>query len=329
MTKLPRADTWVIGAGEMPAYIEEKGADPFRPHVVLISSDDGLIRATALGPADELEGLLAQAIHQAMATPMAGSPGPPGRVVVPSKKLAGLVADQLPGVAIDVGPVPQFDEAMAAMKEAFSSLDAGGDPPSYLTSDATPQVVADFFMAAADLYRRAPWTIAPNDRSIFRVTSSRLGINKAVGCIIGQMGESFGVILFSSLADYERYYDLASRAAVTGAFPSSVFPRHLAVNFESARDLPAEMVREANGHRWEVADPAAYPTVMLIDTDAILRPPTSADYVRATAVVRALVNLIDAEPHLAQAWLTRADVRRRFKVAAGDDHDVAITIGLV
>ncbi|MEB3202665.1 MAG: hypothetical protein VKK05_07625, partial [Synechococcus sp.] len=54
-------------------------------------------------------------------------------------------------------------------------------------------------------------------------------------------------------------------------------PPHRAINFESKRDMPPALREEIRRYRWPVAKGDAYPTVMLVQPDLGLAPPTRAD----------------------------------------------------
>jgi len=160
----------------------------------------GAIRSSAVGPADQplevLEPAIAQALHDPQ-TPCRA--GPPRRVVVNRPELLELLPPLLPGVLISQGPTPQVDLAIRLMREQLAGgLDQTetGAVGTYFTEDIGPEAVARFFEAAAALYQRRPWDRIPSDGHTFQVTCSALAIEGWVGCVIGQMRENYGVILF-------------------------------------------------------------------------------------------------------------------------------------
>jgi hypothetical protein len=187
-------------------------------------------------------------------------------------------------------------------------------------------VLAAFFGAAAELYEHAPWAVVPDDQSLFRITSSKLGLRGGVACVIGQAEESYGVILFDSLEDYARYRRLAG-LAMSGGKPTRGFPRHAALSFERAKDLEPAMREEIGKRRWRVAGPAAFPRIMLIEPDMVLRPPTRDDYRRMEGVCRAISRLIDTEAGLSRAWEGGRSLRRRVTVDV-EGTPVSVTISL-
>ncbi|MCT0226358.1 DUF6398 domain-containing protein [Synechococcus sp. CS-1328] len=199
---------------------------------------------------------------------------------------------------------------------------------SYLTLDVTPEAMGSFFEATAELYERSPWRLFPSNGHLFQVTCSALGFRKWAGAVLGQGGESYGVLLFDSPAAFDRYVELgemASRNAVM--FPLAV-PRHRAISFDPKRALPPSLRREIEQHQWRVARGDAYPSPMLIEPDMSLAPPAESDLRRLEAVARVLVQLIDAVPDLPQRWDGGEGLRKRFRVPV-QGQEVSITISLV
>jgi len=73
-----------------------------------------------------------------------------------------------------------------------------------------------------------------------------------------------------------------------GEAPESLGTSIFSLNFDPADRIPAPMRREIRQHGWEVAGPDAYPRVLFIDPDRLLRPLTERDIRVATAVAHAL-----------------------------------------
>jgi hypothetical protein len=161
---------------------------------------------------------------------------------------------------------------------------------------------------------------------LFTVTCAALRIKGWVGCVIGQNRENYGVILFQSVADYDRYVEQAERSAFDGLEVMDGAPTHRAINFESKRAMPPALLKEIQRHGWPVAKGDAYPTVILVQPDLVLAPPTLADLAQLEAVAGALTLWLDSEPDLARCWSGPNGRRRRFRVPVGA-MEVPVTIG--
>ncbi|MEB3260773.1 MAG: DUF6398 domain-containing protein, partial [Cyanobacteriota bacterium] len=292
---------------------------------------NGAIRAMVPGHPDRPQEVLAKAISEARDHPPPSCrPGAPRRVVVDSPRLLARVSALLPGALVSQGPTPRLKEASRSLREHMAG---GEDQPglqgitTYFTNDVTPPVVEEFFQIAAALYDRRPWRRIPGDGHLFQVTCLPLGIQQWTGCVIGQGGESYGVLLFDSPADYRRYLAIAERAgraerAETGerwaGDGEEEFPRHRAINYEPRQAMPPGLLREIKRHDWPVAAGDAFPTILLVDSDLALLPPRTRDWRQLELVAAALCEWLDTEPRLADLWSQPAPRRRRYRVKIGE-----------
>jgi len=323
--------TWEIGMARMPFFVPGDDGETIRPLLALVMEGSGPIRATAMGHPERPSEALAKALEEAIHHPPNGiSPGNPQQVTVPCARLLEELRPLMPGVPIEVGPTPRLDDAMAALQEDFQVQRKPGDDQAmhtYLTADVTPEALASFFEAAAALYERRPWQVIPRDAPLFQVSSTALGIRGWTGCVIGQNRENYGVILFDSIAGYEHYVHLAKIAEREGTRPVADFPCQRAINYEAKAAMPASLLKEIACYHWPVAKGDGYPTVMLIEPDLVLAPPTLADLGRLEGVARALVQLIDDIPDLSRRWQGPEVLRKRYRVAVQGDV-VSMTIGM-
>jgi len=234
-------------------------------------------------------------------SPMFGEPHTPDRIRVASGELARALRDALPSaLEIVCGPTPEIDHLVASMSEHTSE-----DAPSYLSAGVGPDAIAKLFHAAASLFRAEPWKIVPSDDSLFAVTIESMGVRGAALSIIGQLGESFGFLLFAGLADFDAFLAAADAA------------RHgdLALNFERGGELPSPMRREIASHRWEVAKPDAYPWLIAVDAGMVARSASAKELVIAEAICLALPEML-SEPRIAgaAAWIDERTTSRTMLV---------------
>lgn len=315
----------------MPAFVPGDDGQPVRPLLALVMEASGRIRGSAVGhpdrPLEALEPAIAMAIEEPQSPCV---PGLPRRVVVGSSRLLKLVPPLLPGVMVTRGETPRLDHATSSLRDQMAGGEEQRGPEglsTYLTADVTPEAVASFFRAAAALYERRPWEHLPSDGHLFTVSCAALRIKGWAGCVIGQNRENYGVILFQSVADYDRYVELAERTTAEGLEVMEAAPPHRALNFEAKRDMPPALLEEIQRHGWPVAKGHAYPTVMQVQPDLGLDPPTRADLRQLEAVAGALTQWLDAEPDLARCWEGPSARRRRFRVPVGG-MEVPVTIGV-
>lgn len=314
---------WEIGLVDLPATVPGEDGIPFQPLVAVVMDASGAVRAMAPGHPDRPVEALEKAILQAREFPCAPcEPGEPRRVVVDSDRLLLLVPRLLPEALVITGPTPRLAKASQSLREhARASSNQPGQKvqiPTYLTNDVVPEVARGFFEAAAALYERQPWRRIPSDGHLFRVTCLPLGVRSWIGCVIGQRGESYGVILFDSLEDYERYLEVAERVEAGEEKAMENSPSYRAINFEPKSAMPKELLREIDHYHWPVAAADAFPTVMLVKQDLELLPPRQKDFFQFELVARALCEWLDVEPEPASLWQQATPPsRRRFRVPVG------------
>lgn len=323
---------WEVGLVTLPAGVTQAHGSTVRPLIALVMDSGGSIRSSAVGAADQPLAVLEPAIANALHDPEAPCrPGSPRRVVVNRADLLELLPPLLPQALISQGATPQLDLAVKLMRQ---QLAGGDDHPgthelsTYLTGDIGPEAVARFFEAAAALYQRRPWERIPSDGHLFQLSCRALAIQGWVGCVIGQQREHYGVILFQSLRDYERYVELGERFEAGDRDAMDAAPPHRAINFEAKAAMPPPLLQEIRRYGWPLAPGDAYPTVMLIEPPQGLKPPRRADLHQLEAVALALVAWIEAEPQIDRLWQQPSPKRRRFQVEVGGAR-VPLSIGAV
>jgi len=159
--------------------------------------------------------------------------------------------------------------------------------------------MASFFRSAATLYRARPWAHIPANRSLFSLTIEQFALREAALVVIGQMGESLGFILFSSLDDYALFQE-AARALEHDV--DAKLPRHFALNFERGADLSRALRKEVSTHGWEVAGPEGWPWPVAVDPDLVSRPPTAKEVTTSEAICLSLPQLLTQKKALEAAW---------------------------
>lgn len=239
---------WEVGLVTLPATVTGENGVPFQPLAILVLEAGGALRAMTAGHPDRPLPTLKEAIDRALNHPEPPcEPGEPRRVVVDNARLLELVPPLLPGVLVSKGATPRFQEAAKSLREHMASLDGERGLKAMttdLTADVTPDVVREFFEVAAALHHRRPWRRIPSDGHLFQVTCTALGIRGWTGCVIGQNQESFGVILFDSVADVDRYVEAGEDMEEEEDDNAVAFPPHRAINFDPKQALPKELPRE-------------------------------------------------------------------------------------
>jgi hypothetical protein len=290
---------WVGGTIETPAYVMGEGGDLYRPETVIWLVRNGpILAARAVDPDSEVVEETVRAFDEAVRRPMAGPSHVPSLVRVASPELAErLRAAAGSKIEVVCAPTPELDAVASDMRQFMSRQKRRVDP-SYLVGGATPDSVAALFRAAAALFRASPWKFLPGDE-VLSISIEQLGVKDAALTVIGQLGESYGLVFYRSLDDFEAFREAAANVQ-PGAPPQ--LPPHFSLGFERGKDLDPRLRREISRHGWEVAGAKAYPVLMSVDPDLIARPPTAEELTVAEAAALALVELLRQKLDLGDAF---------------------------
>ncbi len=303
------AGRWYGGVIEMPAYVSD-GGQSYRPHVLMWLDSDGLVAATEVcEPESDPKEVALSTLRQALHSPMTGKPPQqPKYITVNDAEIANYLAERVTGINIEHGATPMLDEVVDGI--------ANGMPPgepvdTYLSTGLSAERISDFFDAAALLYHSAPWEQVPHDACLLSVTIESLGIHDAVLSVIGQKGESFGIIVYASMQQYCHYH-IASDRMRRGL--ECDIPPHSALSFDEGADVSASIRKEIAEHGWQVPNTSSYPILFTPDRDNFLRPLAATDVALFEALSRALPVVLKDRRTLINCWNGEDDYRKRITV---------------
>lgn len=305
---------WVGGLVSTPAHVTGEGT-PYRPEALFWMSSDGAVLGHATGRPGAWVDFAAESLRNTIERPIFGRPHAPGRIRVCSPELAETLRASHTGIEIICAPTPEIDAVGAALRERMS--EDAEQPLSYLSPDTGPDAIGALFRAAAGLFRAQPWKVVPDDQALLSVSIEELGVHEAVLSVIGQIGQSFGIVLFSGPDDFEAYLEAAD-AIEHGEEPA--MPAHIALSFEREAELDPALRQEVLEHGWEVAGIDAHPWLLAVDEDLVARPPTARDVTLMEALALSLPHLLAERKALLAAWRGGDAVERSLVVAthAGD-----------
>ncbi|MCP4225053.1 MAG: hypothetical protein GY773_17075, partial [Actinomycetia bacterium] len=193
-----------------------------------------------------------ESLLDAMASPLAGLPRRPVQIRVADSALAAEAREAAPDIDVVVAPTPELDRVLHLMAESLAS--AGDEGPSYFEDGRIPgDTIEALFHAAQSLFRVAPWKLV-DDNQVLRLDIPALEVEGACVSIIGGLGESLGVVIFSSLVAFDMFLNAAGSGNLPEG-PIDLGSRTLSLNFERGADLPPKMRREIAEHGWPVVGP--------------------------------------------------------------------------
>ncbi|WP_437662162.1 hypothetical protein [Sorangium sp. So ce1182] len=309
---LPRRDeAWIGGFFSLRAFVHE-GDEAYRPEAVVWMTERGFVLScAALRPDDVVAGGV-DSFEAAASDPLEGEPRLPARVRVASPALADALRARLgPEIDVRVAPTPEIDVVAEDLEEHLGARD-GRLTPSFLGGGIEAPAMASFFRAAAALYRATPWKAVPSDADIMAMSIPSLGARDLALCVVGQAGQSHGVLLFESAQGFELY--LAETAKLPDAPPASLPASFFSLSFDRAGDLHPALRAEVDEQRWELAGPDAYPMLAMVDEDLIGRKPTPKELTASEALALGLVELMKRRKEIARAFRGGAPVEASYVV---------------
>ena len=323
--RTPRTE-WVGGSAPMPTMITGEG-EPYRPEMLVwLNPDDGLILGmTAVRPGEAIAGA-AEHLRETILAPADGPPGPPSRLRVASRELADALRAAFPTLEIVVAPTPEIDAVAGSFAEAMAGT--GEDDPGWLADGLPPAAVGAFFDAMAALWRGAPWDAVPADVPTFRVGVEAFGVRDAIAVVMGQMRESFGVLLFDGLEDHDRYAAIGEalrRGDARAATALGEMPPFTALDFDPVEHVSPVRREERETHGWALADEGAFPSLGCREADLAERAPTPRDLALGEALARAFAVAFDEGDTFEEAWYGGEPVEHRVTVATREG-DVEVVL---
>ncbi len=280
------AHEWVGGRLSTPFYIQDRD-EPYRPDMVLwMELPEGFVVGQAIVNPEDREGAVARALRSALTQPSVGSPRRPSAIRVADAATAAEVRAEVGrAIPVTVAPTPELDELLQHMIETLPPGE--DDEPSYFARGHVPAAAIEkLFAASRRLFQVKPWAVA-DDTQVIRMDIPALGIEGACLSVIGQLGESRGVLIFPSIDDFEAFLDAAESGELERG-RIALNAGWLGLTFEPATELPPSMRREAMEHGWPVESADAYPVVDRRDPDALPRPLVERDVQIATACALSL-----------------------------------------
>ena len=261
--------------------------EPYRPEfVVWMELPDHHVVGHAVVMPEDTEGAVARTLRRALTQPAAGSPRQPDVIRVSDAAIAAEVRAEVAGtIPVKVAPTPELDEFLKHMQAAMPEVE-GGEASYFAGGHVSPAAVEKLFTAAFSLFAIKPWTVA-DDTPVLRMDIPALGVDGACLSIIGQLDESRGVLIFTSLDDFEQFLEATEPDAIEHG-SSLLGTELLALTFEAATVLPSSMRREAMEHGWAVASADAYPLVERRGLDGAPRPLVERDVEIAAACALSL-----------------------------------------
>lgn len=277
------------GIYQMPDLVEENGAVADGELLIWGLADGGKLLGQEPGRKGELLAKAGPLLREALKQ----LPFLPGVLRVASSELAAALRPEISTrIELVNQPTPDLDAIAQEIAEAED------DFVSYLGAGADEAAVAEFFRAAARLYRAQPWKAISSD-DLIGVSIEQLSIADEAIVVIGpSRNTKGGWILASDPEELDDYVEALEREE---AGEEVTFPPIEMMVYEPRADLVPELAEEIATHRWEVAGPKAFPSIAALSPDGGLEPPEEQDFTLGTLISLALAGLVEKGSALKKA----------------------------
>jgi hypothetical protein len=291
--RLPQAkgEVWEVGRRRLDVSIgelEQKGERPDLLLAVHANAQGGVVQANIV-PSSAPPTALADFILQAMRQPMIGKPRRPQLIRVHSPAEAEALATTLTAAGVRL-EVPDTLVVLDTLVEEMAA-EFGGGVRDYRTQAArageplSDEGLRELFGAAKAFYRAELWLDFGDEVMFEMALQPTHGPSKTLyGIIMGNMGQEFGLALYASLDDFQRFYEFSLQhidqieqtGKTAGKGRSAKKRQHqedemlsqltsvsaVGLTFTPQRDVPPPLVQEAKELRLPLANKSAFPLVM-------------------------------------------------------------------
>lgn len=295
LRRLPRApDSWVAGFASLPSWIEVDGERMHPWASIVASRDDEAILNLEVSEAEPATGRLWSLLAKAMTEPNVGSPRLPASIEIASDERWGDLATHLEALGIDLVRSESIDELDMLLAHLGEFL-AREQPPAMLDiPGVSPEIVSDYFAAAAAYRRAAPWKRSSKDQMI-EVKCAAFESGPWYAVVMGESGITQGLALYENLKQL--------RKLLSGKLSDEEGARRtvaLATTFDPIPDAHPGDLEAARLHGWEITDPEGFPTIYRKELGMTTRPPLAWELRLMAGCLRALPEYLATSPKVSR-----------------------------
>lgn len=283
--------TWEVDWRQIDQWLpDEETGEPIQPWMILVADKEDLILSQQLSLTAPDSNTILSVIGQAILSPQVGTPSRPTTIFVPSAEHHLDVKPMTDDIGIEcvVGQCQLIDQMFENLSQHMDQV-VGGPPALVSLPNVTPEMVGDFYEAAADFYKSRMWT-STHPESVVEIRCSELIHGRWYALTMGQMGQEIGIIFFDDPEALESVF--ASDPSNLGAGAKQLHGISFSLNEQSLihpRDVAA-----AEQFGWPVVGPEAWPMGYFI-SDSAFRPLTVAELQFLSAATRAVTKQLQSQ----------------------------------
>jgi hypothetical protein len=342
---LSQGEVWEVGRRPLHVHVDELARRKEQPEI-LLAVQTGASGGIVLGDpitSSAPPTALADFVLQAMRQPLVGQPRRPAVIRVASQAEAEALAVSLTstGVAVEI---TAHLEALDTIQEQMAAM-LGGLTNDYRTqatragetlSEAGLRV---FFDTARAFYREEMWTVYGDEVMFQIVLEPPQGAGTTLyGILMGSMGEEFGLALFRSFDDLQRFHEVSLQHLdeITPPPPAKgkKRPDHeelrrqaeamdevlqvpsIGLTYTPQRDVAPPLLQEAQHLKLPLANKSAFPLVMCTGQGG-MRVATATELAMMFVALQAILDWDKRIDDVAEVEETDVTITSQLEAVAG------------
>ncbi len=170
--------------------------------ILWVDGSEGFVRSMDIVSPDMGLEAVVRTLIRAMETPHSpAKPARPQKIVVRNREIQFFLRGALQGLEIAIDYVPE----LPLIDELFRSFEASGNdrPPAL-----PPQYAVSLKEVADELWEAAPWDLLA-DHDIVAIELERGEVLTIYACIMGMLGQEYGVIFYRSMESLKQFRAIA------------------------------------------------------------------------------------------------------------------------
>lgn len=297
LAKIPQSydAIWQACVSRLPTWLRE-GDRMIRPWSILVvdHSEHKILGQEVLSCEPDAE-MLFDCLAKVIRKPQIGKAHRPSEIQVRDEPIWNAVQSHLQEIGVDCIYHTELDEADYILGELHNVMHPEHQPPALVeVENFHSSQGANFYQAAADFFKRAPWQRVPSD-AIVQIDCPQLaefGASRWFGIVLGQGGQTFGLALYSQMCDIK---------AITGGCCSveegELGGTALSMLYGEAFEVPIDDMLAAEKHHWPLAGPEAYPFILCTEVAMETRHIEPWELQLLEGSVRAIPEFLEQHPY--------------------------------
>jgi len=213
-----------------------------------------------------------------------GAPRCPKTILFDNRTEYSNVNILLNQTEITPGKAPELDELVEDFFEHLQR-EMAGDTWDY--KEYPSEIMEQYFIATSQWVKLAPWRYI-YDTDLFEINSKKHNLKNWFASVMGNAGQSYGIIFFPSLSSYKNFIRM-SRSQVTSSREIHLKQPIIALNFESIHLAETKLRKAAMVKDWPVVSTDFFPTLEIYSKNNTRGTPPGKVYMMVTEIIQSIL----------------------------------------